>query len=206
VRVQLSVALIGVLSGAAGALLVGRFSPAPKPAAPIVPGPAPPVQVIVPPGWDPRFATRLAGVEDRLAALRTGEPPSAAEPHAVDEPAGEREREREEVYRADLELQDRAVEDHGREPRDAPWANREASEIRVAMSAAPVTPPFAVRAIDCRSKTCLATVTFSSPAEALQQHEALSRVVPPGCNGLTSALQPPNGDGAYDTTVVYYCR
>jgi hypothetical protein len=202
VRSALIPAIVGVLSGALGAVCVGRFSvAAPTPPARSEPPLAMP---ILPPGWDARYLARSGSVESKVV-----EPPKpsspAAQPGAHETPS-EHERGRAEHYQRELETQANAIAEHEREPVDESWSQGAAQSVRQAIADAAADSPFAVRAVDCRSKTCVASVTFPSPAEALGRHRALGAVSPPVCHGMSSVLDPPTGDGPYDATVVYYCR
>ena len=62
--------------------------------------------------------------------------------------------------------------------------------------------------VDCRRRTCTATLRFSTPAHALATiQQDLQRLAVQGCQGIIAIPTPPTGDGAYDMTVLYNgCR
>jgi hypothetical protein len=57
--------------------------------------------------------------------------------------------------------------------------------------------------VDCRSRTCVATLTFPSPSDALTFLASPSlRMLGRELRGLTSTPAPPSSAGAYDLTIV----
>jgi len=192
---------LGLAAGMAGALVVKQLS-APLPAVAVLSAPkpmrdAPPM--VVPPGWDARYLSRLATVEERVNALDAANKPQAT-PAAT-----AKEEEREAHYLREQETQNSKLATHQQEPLDASWAGTQEQSMRDALSVAGNRPqPQAIR-IDCRSKSCVADATFASPSEAL----VYLRNVPPvphGCQGVTSTPMPPSSDGAYTLTFIYNCR
>jgi hypothetical protein len=194
------VASIGLLAGALGALLAGGlFSPrepehhARRAAPPAAAAPA----GIVPPGWDPRFVAAVAPPRAPAPAPTSAAAPSPSAPD-------DKERGREEHYAQELEHRENELAGHDSESVDRAWADGEATTIRQALVAGERS--FVVKSVDCRTKTCVAQLTYPSPTDAVAGQAALATVGPAGCHGMFSTLTPPTSEGSYDATVVYYCR
>jgi hypothetical protein len=199
-RSPFMVVLLGLASGALGAALMGRLSGSHETArAPArVQRAAAQDPVITPPGWDPRFLSRLPPPAAPPAAPAPAAP--AAE-HAV----ADKEREREQHYRDELEHRESELANHDAEALDHAWADSEGATVRDALSSVG-NGVYTVKSVDCRSKTCVAELTYPSPAQAVARHAVIGNAAPAGCHGMFSALTPPTSDGLYDTTVIYYCR
>jgi hypothetical protein len=201
-RSNLVVALIGSLTGALGALAVAGLSsarehaPHAERAAPL----APPPSGIVPPGWNPLFVAAAAHAE-------APPPPSAPAPPATGPARGEpdeKERGRQEHYAQELEYRENELASHDSESVDGAWAHGETATIRQTLSAGERS--FVVKSVDCRTRTCVAELTYPTPSEAVNGQASLATSIPAGCHGMLSTLTPPTDAGPYDATVVYYCR
>jgi len=190
---------IGLVAGVCGALVVGARSSSPQP---IVPTTAaaevasdrgermPPP--IVPPGWDARYLDRVNELAARVDAIEARTEPAA--------PLTEREQGRPEHYRRELETQQARVADHEREELDASWATTGAERVRAAAGELGVM----LQTIDCRSKTCVASLRFATPMAGLtflrsREMSQLGR----GFSGLTSTPTPPTAASDYDLTIVF---
>ena len=185
-RDRLLTIVVGLAAGVGGALLVGaRGSEPPAPAA--VQVRTPPAAPIVPPGWDRRTVVHVTDVEAKADTPAAPEGPS------------EREAERLAHYQRELETRQTQLSDHAREPVDPAWASTSSDQLRAAAEQLGVTP----RDIDCRSKTCVATLAFDSPSTALGflHGKDMSSLIT-GFASMTSTPTPPTSDGDYDLTVV----
>jgi hypothetical protein len=204
-RSQIFVALIGLFTGALGALVAGGLSSPREPAhhsERAVPPAAVAPAGIVPPGWDPRFVAAIASQRATAPAppsLAVAPPPSAARTEPDDKERGQKEH-----YAQELEHRENELASHDHEGVDRGWADGAAATIRQALAAGERS--FVVKSVDCRTKTCVAELTYPSPTEAVAGQAALASVGPAGCHGMFSTLTPPTSEGAYDATVVYYCR
>jgi hypothetical protein len=211
-----------IFAAGAGGVVFGAFlvivtaGPLSRPPAPPArasdEGGPPPVSRL-PPGWDPRFSSRLAAVERRLAdldvapdaaAATTGAPNARGVAEDLDD---QREQEVDQQYQRDLARQRQLVEAHAAEPVDPAWAQEQTASIRAELQRALTGEhAFAVSDVDCRDKTCLARLVYPSPDDALAGRGQLAQVLVRGCHGLSSALEPPTGAGPYTTTLIYTCR
>lgn len=201
----------GLVAGAVGALAAGRLTQsAAVPAGASAP-PRAPAAVIVPPGWDSVFSSRLNAVETELAEQRAL--PRARETLApsADTPSGDapssRADQRAEHYQKEIEAYTKRLAEHQQESVDQGWAWEQARRLRNALEPS-TSEGITAQAIeiDCRSKTCVGRLTFGSPMDALRYLHLSSPPVPEGCNGMTSTPLPPKGDGPYDLTILYTCR
>jgi len=96
---------------------------------------------------------------------------------------------------------------HQNERVDEAWASGQTAVITSAFETAMSKEhPFKLTRVECRSATCVAGLTYASPADALQDVDALMRAFVPTCNRKFSALTPPTGPGEYTRTVIYDCR
>jgi hypothetical protein len=199
-RSQILVASIGLVTGTLGALMAGGLSSPREPerhpmaTATVAAPPAP--AAIVPPGWQPRFVAAAPNATSPAPPAAPATPPR----NQPDDKAGEREQH----YAQELDHRENELANHDNESVDRAWADGEAETIRHALAAGERS--FAVKSVDCRTKTCVAELTYSSPSEAVAGQATLASVGPRGCHGMLSTLTPPSSEGAYDATVIYYCR
>jgi hypothetical protein len=202
-------ALVGLLAGAVGALLVSWFlsEPTPSGGRAVVEGKLALSGGAVPPGWDHRFLTRLTDVEGRLSSLEQAQP--ASEPAGSPEedsqaPQSKREQERLAHYEVELAHQHDLISKHEGEPLDADWAVQREREIAEAMQS--IAGEDRRVNVSCRSKTCVAEVTYPTPMDAVEAHVALATAHVERCNGTSSALEPPDSAGPYTVKVIHFCR
>lgn len=198
---------IGVVAGIAGALIASGRS-ASSPASSVERAPptgdvahadrgARMAAVVVPPGWDARYLARVDDLAARLDAVEArGEPAPSPTPAPT---SSERQQARAAHYRQELATQEQRVADHEREELDPAWASASAARVRAAADALGAAP----RAIDCRSRTCVASLRFATPTaglEFLRSREAsqLAR----GFSGLASTPTPPDAASDYELTIV----
>ena len=190
---------IGLVAGVCSALVVGARSSSSHP---VVPTPVvtevardghgermPPP--IVPPGWDARYLDRVNELAARVDAIEARTEPAP--------PSTDREQGRAEHYRRELATQEARLADHEHEELDASWAATGAERVRAAAGELGVM----LQAIDCRSKTCVASLRFSTPMAGLtflrsREMSQLGR----GFSGLTSTPTPPTAASDYDLTIV----
>jgi hypothetical protein len=191
---------IGLVAGVCGALVVDARSSSSNPVGATaaatevarngrgerMPG------LIVPPGWDVRYFHRVNELAARVDAIEARTEPAA--------PLTEREQGRSEHYRRELETQEARVADHQREELDPSWATTGAERVRATADALGLV----LRTIDCRSKSCVANLRFSTPAAGLEflrsrEVSQLGR----GFSGLTSTPIPPTATSDYDLTIVF---
>jgi hypothetical protein len=209
---------VGLTAGLLGAVIATRVAPRAERPAP-APSPAEAsARVIVPPGWDPRIRDQVTALERRVAVAegallaRPGQADPASAPagkpqRASDARGPEWEKGRAEHYQKELETYRQRVASHESEPVDTAWAKPVAESIQARLVPEKGDRSFDLARVDCRSSTCVATLSFTSPAEALAfiAHRG-PRLSAPGCNGYDVIPPPPSGEGRYDLPVVYTCR
>jgi hypothetical protein len=214
-RHSLMIVATGIVSGVVGAVIAGRMT-APGVASPALSAPLrPPAPIIVPPGWDSNWSARLDRVENDLAVHRL-QPASVADrgdPSAESSPppqsARERAEERLSHYQREVALHTQRLAEHSLETIDPSWSWQQGQTVHQSFETDPARPhgtaaPQRVQ-VDCRSKTCIAKLTFPTPMAGLEYlHSNLPS--PAGCNGMASTPLPPKDNGAYDLDVVYFCR
>ena len=212
-RSVLVIVTTGLGAGALGAVWASSRStksPPPRPASLETERPETTARVVVPPGWNPALVSRLSHVEQQLDELRhpDASPPAAAGPSAGagPNPVEAREKERAIQYDQELDYRQEALANHASEPSDPAWAGPLASTMRQSLSTA--FEGLAQTAnVDCRSKTCTATLTFPTPSDALVSlRQSASKLSVDGCGSLAAIPTPPTSAGPYDLTLVYTCR
>jgi hypothetical protein len=189
--------VLGLAAGVAGALAINAIRSndappaAPRPAAPPPRAAAAVLPAIVPPGWDHRYV-EPPGDLDHGGVAPEPAPAAAA-------PSTDRDRDKAAHYEEELAARAAKLADHAREGVDAAWATDHESRVRAAVAELGVT----ARDVDCRSKTCVATLALASPAAALAllRGRDMSKLAS-GFSGLSSTPTPPSGDGSYELTVV----
>lgn len=193
--------VIGLLAGIAGALVARQFSATGSAAPAAVASPTRELATapIVPPGWDRRYVERLGALEDRMRELGT-------EPRAqpVTASAAARAQDKAQHYQQELDRQRGRIEGHGLEPIDSVWSRSQTEQLRASFAAMVARREILADRVDCRSKTCVATLTFPSPSDGLAFLASPSlRVLGRDLRGLTSTPTPPSSAGAYDLTIVF---
>jgi len=205
------VMVTGLASGTLGALLYAHLAkpPARSPVAVATERPQPPAPVIIPPGWDPALVSRLANVEQKLDEMRS---PAALSPAAAEAPADAgpndeqaQQRQRAAEYQEDLDYLEKALADHASEPTDGSWAGPLVASMQQSLGKA-FEGAAQTKSVDCRSKTCTATLSFPTPKDALVSLQQTHKLQVQGCKGFAAIPTPPTGAGPYDLTVVYNCR
>jgi hypothetical protein len=205
--------LVGALSGAVGAVGAGRLLQAPaesRGSPPVVDRAPPEREVIVPPGWDAVLHARVSNLESRvddLSARSTApaQAPTAAPAQPAD-PSSSRERERTEHYEKELAHRERLLGEHEREAVDRAWAVPQSDVLARSLADQAAGQSVEVERVDCRSNSCVASLTFPSPMSALTYLQDTRHLVVRGCNGFTAIPTPPADDGPYDLSVHYKCR
>jgi hypothetical protein len=208
-RSAVLVAMTGLASGTLGAILYAHFAiPSPRLVSsrlerPEVQGP------VIPPGWDRALVSRVSTVEQRLDEIgsRAPAPPASTKLSAASEPKDERTREqrRAEHYQKELDHLEKMLADHASEPNDDAWARPLATSMQQSLSRA-FEGVAQTKNIDCRSKTCTATLSFPTPGAALASLQQSRKYTFIGCKGGSIIPTPPKSAGPYDLTVVYSCR
>ena len=189
--------VLGLAAGVAGALVVTMRAPQAQAPVPVVasdplrrhdarassvraPG--------APPGWDHRYLERMNELEDKVQALEGRVAPT------------EREQEKIAHYERELATQEARLADHGREEVDPQWSSTGAERLRSAADEAGVV----ARAVDCRSRTCVASLRFPSPEAGLAfLRSPRMRKLIVGFSSMTSTPTPPTSPGDYDLTVLF---
>lgn len=214
---SIPVVLVGIVAGVAGALIASRFSrPAPASAAPPEATAARlPRPVIIPPGWDANLVARVARLEEaanqrqaetKPAVSDAGAAPTAGGP----DPIEQRAQERLEHYQKELSYREEFIDKHNQEPVDSAWSQTTNQSLHEQLVAAETRDGAKLKQVDCRSKTCIATLEFPTPSDALTYVQAGGKTATSAaakvCNGSIMIPTPPTGAGSYDLTVLYTCR
>ena len=207
-RRELIVIGAGLLSGAVGAFVVVRFAgpaaPSAAPTSSALPAPKRPAPVlIVPPAWDPELEPRLRAVEKELSEKRSAQ--DGTEPPPVENDVEPTEEDRIEHYQLELAAQNERLADHNREPVDPDWARERSRSLRERLSLSPSGIQPEIVDVDCRSLTCTATLSFSSPMDGIAFIQSKNNTVPTGCSGMIATPPPPTGEEAYEMTILYTC-
>jgi hypothetical protein len=197
----------GLVAGVFGAALFGHFTIA-RPTQPPVAPPPTPRAAILPPGWDPGLTYRVTNLERRLDAVQPGPTPSPSDKLSPSQAGlSDREQERSDHYQKELASLEKSLSEHANEGVDIDWSRTESEQIQRDLRPDTLANSAQVKAVDCRSKTCTATLSFPTPADGLtliQQNP--DRLTVAGCNGFSAIPTPPSSDGPYDLTIVYTCR
>jgi hypothetical protein len=145
-------------------------------------------------------------LEGEVAEVKSGVAAPAAS-RTVPQERLELEQERLRSFERDLAIQDQKLSDHAREARDDVWAIAQTAEFTHALAPLIVPGVSSLKDVDCRSKSCVVQVTYESPSEAIARRgDWNGRAAVKGCNGYSSALQPPTSNGPYDVVFIYNCR
>lgn len=198
--------VLGSGSGVAGAVAYSHFSQDSKPEVAPERRPAAPQPLVIPPGWNLKFASRLSDVEEKLDALDALDT-AVPEPSEDLEESAEltREEERAEHYQQELDFRDQKLTEHEQEPLDAAWATPQMDTMQRTLDQA-FQDTAETTSVDCRSATCTATLTFPAPSDALAAISRNDSFDTPGCSGMIAIPTPPEGEGPYELTLWYNCR
>jgi hypothetical protein len=198
-RPPIATLAVGVIAGVVGAIGARQWpSDAPPASAQVASTREPAGARIVPPGWDRRYVDRLSALEDRVQGL------GATERAGAEAGSGAaRGQDREARYRRELEYQRTRVAGHAGEAVDPAWSRTQTDALRTELAPMLARGELVAENVDCRSKTCVATLTFPSPSDALAFLASPSlRTLGRELRGLTATPAPPSSAGAYDLTIV----
>jgi hypothetical protein len=208
--------VLGIVAGVGSSLILSRMggngnAPAAPPAVAVE---TPPAGVqLVPAGGDDTTArvnalesarvgaaTHMRGLEKRLDALEGASQGSSVPPET---PAQELDRLR--------TGHDELLANHARESVDRGWARDAEGVIGEGLAHLGKGSGFEVADVECRSASCVATLSFNSRVEAKRNLGAIieSRIAreQDGCSReLFLDETPPNGAGKYEATMVFTCR
>jgi hypothetical protein len=102
---------------------------------------------------------------------------------------------------------DDLVAAHWQEPQDAAWASSATQAISDAMTERCKNLNARVDQIDCRTNTCVATVLYSSYAEAIGSKMAMAQpILQEHCGANVADPPPTNFDAPYSATIVFTCE
>ena len=136
--VGVTLVVLGIASGALGAVVFAHLARSPKTAPPPIAAERE-SQAIVPPGWDLAMASRLAQVERKVDDLQL--PPRLRPPARKRQrirplrwtkkraTLEEREKERAAHYQKELDYREKALADHASETSDGAWAGPQAASM-----------------------------------------------------------------------------
>jgi hypothetical protein len=166
---------------------------------------SPPAAVTSPASVD---GERLVAIEQRLGALESAgvsappATPSAPTPPATADLVGDGNAETDHAG-----AHAAAVAAHAREPRDARWARSKADSLRGNLEKVHDRAHFQIDDVDCRSETCVATLSFESyTAAQAGWQQALVLSADPECSREIALDPPSNSAGRFPATLVYDCK
>lgn len=215
---SIAIIFVGIVAGVGGALIASRFNRPPANAAlPEATAERPPRPVIIPPGWDGNLVARVARLEEGASQRQAEAKPAASDAGAAAgaeldpaQHAAQRAQERLQHYEKELSYREEFIGKHNQEPVDAAWSQSANQTLHDQLTAAEAREGAKLKQVDCRSKTCTATLEFPTPSDALfyiqQGGMTATSAAAKVCNGSIMIPTPPTGAGAYDLTVLYTCR
>ncbi len=195
-----------VVGGAAGALAAVAVASRPDrsiAAAPSVASARPSVVYVnvgAPPAAPNQVdLARLAALE---AAVKELQAASASPPTAIAaEPKDPNEERAEHLARHEAD-----IATHLAAPRDPVWASKAAASLESALGAVKTAIPFAVRTVDCRTSTCIASLGWKSVEDARSGFQSvLHDAHQPGCTKRIMLPDAQPGPGEYRATLYVSC-
>lgn len=204
----LAIVVVGLVSGIIGAVSVSALGG--TTASPVATAPRSTPEArnrsdvlrgVVPPGWDARYVKRAPAtpsLRDERDEVGRADP---SDPSAM---IAAREAERLASYQEELAVRERQLTDHERESVDPAWSSSQQQRIQRSFEGQPMIEGALGVRVECRSKSCLVSIQYSSPQDALERRGPFPRVE--GCDGLSSVLTPPTSAGPYDVTAMYHCK
>jgi hypothetical protein len=161
---------------------------------------SPPVETMAP---ALHRSEEVAYVQEAPATVPAGQPPTASSATPPDPPANLNPIE---ARRRQIAEHRSAVENHYRDPIDRRWARTAERQLRDDLSAWASNLHFDTKAVDCRTTSCVATLTFPSyqAANGSWMH-VLTLPYGLDCNREVTLDDPPEDARAFDATVVFDC-
>lgn len=194
--------LLPVLAGAAAGLLTAVLASGARAPAP----PADARSVETRPVAAASLPDRVAG--SRIAALERAVSEIEDQRHAAtgDAASAAPGPSPEDEHRAVTEALDRAIARHDGEPRTAAWADRATALLGSDFSQITKTRHFAIDQVDCRSQSCVATLTWSDYRAASESvGDLLHRNYGLNCGRMVLMPEPKDPGASYTTRVVFEC-
>jgi hypothetical protein len=96
---------------------------------------------------------------------------------------------------------------HATEPRDSPWAQETEALLQKDLAVLAARTHASILSVDCRTRSCVATIGFASVADALQNARpavAAANHVP--CSSESALDDAEDAASPYPMTVVYECE
>jgi FtsZ-interacting cell division protein YlmF len=145
-------------------------------------------------------------LEKRLSAVE-----SAAEAGAPEPPSQGAEELTPEVLEASrlrrVEMHQRAIDEHWKEPVDKAWASSTASQFEEDFGAIEEKSGLKLMSVDCKSQSCVATVEWKNYDEAQQKYdEILHHSYATNCTREILLPEPANKAVPYQATAVFNCK
>jgi len=206
IQVLLAVLLIAVGVGVGLALSPTSAQPAPgagtrQPSAEPRQVPSTPREVEPRLVRDPAQEARIQLLEQRVAELASraeAVPPTPSAPPPRPDP--------EELKRALLEQQLLRLDAHQRQSIHPTWSSEATRAFSADFSALTQGQPFTVRAIDCRSTSCIANVQWPSYAEAAASYQVLlHHSYAMDCMRSLLLPDPEDPERAYEASLILEC-
>jgi hypothetical protein len=99
-----------------------------------------------------------------------------------------------------------ALAQHAREPADPPWATEMSSVIGRGLAAIAFDGEFKVLGVDCRSRTCVASVDWESASTAYSRWPAVVRGSYGRCGVEVVLDEPAAAKTRFGTKILFPCR
>jgi len=99
-----------------------------------------------------------------------------------------------------------ALAQHAREPPDPSWAHEMSSLIGRGLAAAAADGGFKILGVDCRSRTCVASVDWNSASAAYSKWPAVVRGSYGPCGVEVVLDEPGSAKARFETKLLLFCR
>jgi hypothetical protein len=187
-----------MLGAATGAAIVVFAGPRVSASGPTADRPA--EKVSVSPSWNEQ---RIARLEAELSNVQRAAASAAprSEVRMTPEPPPRRETQ-EELTQAHQDL----IAEHWREPQQSRWSAPAEATFQNDLAKLATTGKFTVNQVDCRTATCIATLSWASRGDAKQaMPEILHAHYQTNCGRTLHLPDATEGASTYEATVVFDC-
>jgi hypothetical protein len=199
----------GLAGGAVAVLSASLAAPHPKPEKVALQPQETPPQVEAPTGAAPTSAAllNLARQVDDLRTRLSLNAVDAAAPAAADAPSQMTAEEHELQIQKTVARFHAALAQHDKDAVDPRWAPRATNVLKQDFERTAANGNFSVKAVDCRTTTCVADVDFKDRQTALRSwRTVLSAPRGIACSTQVVLDAPTHGDDPYPTRVLMDCQ
>ena len=210
--------LLGLISGLAGSLIAGRLSSFPaSPLGSEYPSTEragfgiPSQGLRIPPGWGKilkrHSGPHATGAKNGPGTFGSGDKDEESRLIEEEGQPTERMKEAQLEYEEELGLLAQQLSSHEKEILDRPWSEAQGQAIRQSVFRAKEDAT-ELGSVDCRNSSCVATLTFPTPLDALYflSGPKTLDLAAAGCKGYNIIPPVPVDNGPYDLKIYYACR